>query len=63
MSFACSGHYSIFGQVVEGLDLIDAINILSVGKKGNTAGMEEEVVITDVGQIRKGTLVPDLNKM
>ncbi len=39
---------------------MDAINALSIGKPENTAGVEEEVVIADSGQIRQGTHVPDL---
>jgi hypothetical protein len=39
---------------------VDAINALSIGKPENTAGVEEEVVIADSGQIRQGTHVPDL---
>ncbi|GAB4821361.1 hypothetical protein N2152v2_008407 [Parachlorella kessleri] len=54
------GHYTIFGQVVSGFEVVDTINALSIGKQDNTAGVEEEVLIADSGQIRKGTLVPDL---
>lgn len=55
------GHYTIFGQVVRGFDVIDAINNLSIGKPENTATAEEGVVIADCGQDRRGTIIPDLN--
>lgn len=41
--------------------VVDSINVLSVGKKDNTAGVEEEVVIADAGQTRPGTFIPDLS--
>lgn len=44
------------------LQVVDAINALSVGKPENTAGAEEDVLIVDAGQIRPGTIVPDLNR-
>lgn len=50
------GHYTIFGQVVQGFDVIDAINNLSIGKPDNTATAEEEVVIVNCGQDRQGTI-------
>lgn len=49
------------GQVVSGFDVVDAINALSKGKKDNTATAEAGAQIVDSGQIRKGTIVPDLN--
>jgi peptidyl-prolyl isomerase D len=55
------GHYTIFGQVVQGFDVIDAINNLSIGKPDNTATAEEEVVIVNCGQDRQGTITADLN--
>jgi len=55
------GHYTIFGQVVAGFDVVDTINSLSIGKPENTATAEEEVVIVDCGQDRQGTTRPDLN--
>lgn len=54
------GSYTIFGQVVSGFDVVDAINALSKGKKDNTATAEDGARIVDSGQIRKGTIVPDL---
>ncbi|KAI3424746.1 hypothetical protein D9Q98_008135 [Chlorella vulgaris] len=56
-----NGDYTIFGQVVSGFQVVDAINALSKGKKDNTATAEDGAVITDSGQLRKGTLEPDLN--
>ena len=41
--------------------VIDAINALSKGKPENTATGEDGVMIVDSGQLRKGTLVPDLD--
>ena len=45
-----------------GWEVAEAINALSrlPGKQDNTAGREEEAVIADSGQIRKGTLEPKL---
>lgn len=48
------------GQVVRGLDVVDAINALSKGKKDNTATQADGAQIVDSGQLRKGTIVPDL---
>ncbi len=57
-----NGAYTIFGELVSGWEVAEAINALSrlPGKKDNTAGREEEAVIADSGQIRKGTLEPKL---
>ena len=55
------GHYTIFGQVVTGFDVVDAVNDLSIGKPENTATADAGAVIADCGQIRKGTIVPDLD--
>ncbi|KAL4422341.1 hypothetical protein ABPG75_008538 [Micractinium tetrahymenae] len=55
-----NGGYTIFGQVVRGMDVVDAINALSKGKKDNTATQADGAQIVDSGQIRKGTIVPDL---
>jgi len=54
------GHHSIFGQVVSGFEAVDAVNALSVGKPDNTATAEAGARIADCGQLRKGTLTPDL---
>lgn len=54
------GHYTIFGQAVSGFDVIDAINALAVGKPDNTATAADGAVIKDCGQLRKGTIKPDL---
>jgi len=56
------GHYTIFGQVVSGFDVVDKVNALSIGMPENTANAEAGAVIVDCGQMRKGTLVPDLKK-
>jgi len=54
------GHYTIFGQVVSGFNVIDEINALSRGKPENTATADEGAIIADCGEIRKGTLVPQV---
>lgn len=54
------GHYTIFGQVVSGLEVVDEINALSRGKPENTATAEEGAIIDDCGELRKGTLKPQL---
>ena len=46
-----NGDYTIFGEVIEGMDVVMTINKLAKGKKDNTASREEEVVIIDCGQI------------
>ncbi len=46
--------------MVSGFDVVDAVNALSRGKKDNTATAEDGARIVDSGQIRKGTIVPDL---
>jgi hypothetical protein len=45
------------------LQVIDAINALAKGKKDNTATAAEGALITDAGQLRKGTYTPDLAQM
>ncbi len=57
-----NGAYTIFGELVTGWEVAEAINALSrlSGKQDNTAGREEEAIIADSGQIRKGTLEPKL---
>eukprot|EP00884_Botryococcus_braunii_P000580 jgi/Botrbrau1/10522/Bobra.7_1s0006.3 len=49
-----NGHYSIFGEVVDGMDVVYKVNALSKGKKDNTAGREEGAQIVDSGQLRRG---------
>eukprot|EP00877_Chromochloris_zofingiensis_P014813 jgi/Chrzof1/9586/Cz04g08140.t1 len=46
------GKYTIFGEVVEGFEVMDAINALSHGKKDNTATAEDGAVIVGSGQLR-----------
>jgi cyclophilin family peptidyl-prolyl cis-trans isomerase len=53
-------HYTIFGQVVEGFDVVDAINALSKGKPDNTATADDGVAIANSGQLRKGKVKPNL---
>eukprot|EP00878_Enallax_costatus_P025836 GHUV01027673.1.p1 GENE.GHUV01027673.1~~GHUV01027673.1.p1 ORF type:complete len:303 (+),score=56.86 GHUV01027673.1:1296-2204(+) len=57
------GHYTVFGEAVDGFEVIDAVNALALGKKDNTATAEDEAVITDSGQIRKGRREPQLDLM
>ena len=45
---------------MSGLDVIDAINALSKGKPDNTATQADGAQIVDSGQLRKGSIVPDL---
>ena len=56
------GHYTIFGEVVSGHEVLDAVNALSVGRADNTAAREdaETALITDTGQVRRGAWVPVL---
>ena len=49
------------GQAVSGLDVIDAINALSKGKPDNTATQDDGAQIADSGQLRNGSIVPDLS--
>ena len=51
------GHYTIFGEALDGADVIDAINALALGKPGNIATSDAGAVITDVGQIRRGRVL------
>lgn len=53
-------HYTIFGQAVTGFNVIDAVNALSVDKPDHTATAQDGAVILDCGQLRKGTLQPNL---
>ena len=55
-------HYTIFGELVSGWPVAEAINALSRGKKDNTATQDDGARIADSGQIRKGSVVPDINK-
>ena len=56
------GQYVIFGELVSGWHVAEAINAVSRGKPDDTAGTEEGVVIADCGQHRRGTLQPDLEQ-
>ncbi|MEW5299052.1 MAG: hypothetical protein WDW36_002102 [Sanguina aurantia] len=46
------GHYTIFGEMVEGWEVAEKINALATGKTDNMAGPEEGAIIVDSGQIR-----------
>mmetsp|Transcript_44655 Transcript_44655/g.113025 ORF Transcript_44655/g.113025 Transcript_44655/m.113025 type:complete len:391 (-) Transcript_44655:100-1272(-) len=48
------GKYTVFGQVVDGMDVVRAVNALAKGKPDNTATAAERAVISDCGQIRPG---------
>lgn len=54
------GHYTIFGQVVSGFDVVEEINALSRGKPENTATADEGAIIADCGELRRGTLKPQV---
>lgn len=54
------GQYTIFGQVVSGFEVVDEINALARGKEENTATAEAGAIIADCGELRKGTLEPQL---
>jgi len=56
------GQHVIFGELVSGWHVAEAINAVSRGKPDNTAGTEEDAVIADCGQHRRGTLQPDLEQ-
>ena len=49
------GSYTVFGQVVSGMEVVDAINALSRDKPDKTATAEDGAVIADCGQLRKGS--------
>ena len=55
-------NYTVFGELVSGWHVAEAVNELSRGKKDNTATKDDGAKIADSGQIRKGSLVPDINK-
>lgn len=57
-----NGHYTIFGEAVDGHAVIDAINALARGKKDRTATAADGAVISDCGQVRKGRHVPKLEQ-
>jgi peptidyl-prolyl isomerase D len=56
------GAYTIFGQVVAGLDVVDAVNALAKGQPDNTATAAAGARIADCGELRRGTFVPDLEQ-
>jgi peptidyl-prolyl isomerase D len=56
------GAYTIFGQVVAGLDVVDAVNALARGQPDNTATAAAGARIAECGELRRGTLAPDLEQ-
>lgn len=57
------GHYTIFGECVEGCEAIELINALARDKPDKTATAADGAVITDTGQLREGAYKPDLRQM
>ena len=55
-----NGNYAVFGEVVSGMDVVDAINAQAKGMPERTANASAGVRIADCGELRRGTLVPDL---
>uniref|UniRef100_A0A061QJN8 Peptidyl-prolyl cis-trans isomerase cyp40-like n=2 Tax=Tetraselmis sp. GSL018 TaxID=582737 RepID=A0A061QJN8_9CHLO len=53
------GKYTIFGQVVEGMDVVEAVNRLAGGRPGGTADATAGAVIVDTGQLRPGLPFPE----
>lgn len=51
------GSYTIFGEVVSGLEAVRAVNALSKGKPGATATADDGAFIIDSGQLRRGAPV------
>ena len=51
------GHYVIFGELISGMDVARKINALSKGAIEETVGPEAEVVVSDSGQLRSGTVL------
>jgi hypothetical protein len=51
------GSYTIFGEVVTGLDVVRAVNALAKGRPDNTATADAGAFIIDSGQIRRGAPV------
>ncbi|KAG2487798.1 hypothetical protein HYH03_013642 [Edaphochlamys debaryana] len=49
------GSYTIFGEVVSGLEIAEAVNKLSKGRKNNELLQSTLAQIVDAGQYRKGT--------
>jgi hypothetical protein len=51
------GSYTIFGEVVTGLETVKAVNALAKGRPDNTADASAGAFIIDSGQIRRGAPV------
>lgn len=54
-----NGNYVIFGQVVnaEGLEVMDKVNALAQGQPNNEILYSPRAVVSNVGEIRRGTIV------
>ena len=46
------GKYTIFGEVVDGFDVVERVNALARGKPDNTAGADAGAQIVASGQLR-----------
>ncbi|KAL6764763.1 cyclophilin-like domain-containing protein [Haematococcus lacustris] len=51
-------NYVIFGELVSGWEVAEAVNALSRGQRNNELLNSPDAVITDVGQLRQGTPLP-----
>lgn len=51
-------HYTVFGEVVAGLDVADAINALARPPGSGSERPVKRVVIADAGQLNAGVTVP-----
>ena len=51
------GNYVIFGELISGMDVAHKINALAKGVPEDTVGPEAEVLISDCGQLRPGTVL------
>ena len=52
LTAVCCSHYTIFGVVLEGMEVVEEVNALSKGRSDNTAGREAQALIEDSGQLR-----------
>lgn len=55
------GHYTIFGQVVRGFEAAQAINRLSATSPDASATAAAGAVVENAGQIRMGSIIPNLD--
>lgn len=49
-----NGKHVVFGEVVEGWEVVEAINALSKSKSDKTANKDDEAMIVDSGELRRG---------